>query len=161
LMSLCFPDTATTGFYALSLHDALPIWGGSPVLEMLVPLVPLTLGEAVRSRRDLVAYALAEREREAERRVAVERARMAREVHDLVAHTIAAVNVQVAAAAAALDTNPEAARRALVEARSSGRAALGELRATVALLRQHESAPGAAGEGVGPVPGLDRLDQLA
>src|SRR5690606_41632432 len=83
LMSLCFPDTATTGFYALSLHDALPIWGGSPVLEMLVPLVPLTLGEAVRSRRDLVAYALAEREREAERRVAVERARMAREVHDL------------------------------------------------------------------------------
>jgi signal transduction histidine kinase len=78
---------------------------------------------------------------------------MAREFHDVVAHTMAAVNVQMAAAVAAFDTDPETARRALHEARSSSKVAMAELRATVAVLRDsHDTAP---------APRLDQLTELA
>jgi signal transduction histidine kinase len=144
--------SAWSGVLGFTSDDPIGARGGSPVLEMIWPLVPLALGEAVRSRRELAVFAEAEREREAHRRVADERARLAREFHDLVAHTIAAVNVQMAAAVAAFDANPEAARRALIQARGSSRAALGELRATVTLLRDVDD--------LGPVPRLDDLDLL-
>ncbi|HEU4539679.1 MAG TPA: sensor histidine kinase [Jiangellaceae bacterium] len=126
---------------------------GVPVLEMIWPLVPLALGEAVRSRRELAAYAEAEREREAQRRVDAERAWMAREFHDVVAHTMAAVNVQMAAAVAAFDTEPDTARQALLQARASSKAALQELRATIALTRQTGTNA--------PAPRLDRITELA
>jgi len=119
----------------------------APVSEMLWPAAALLLGEVVRGRRELLAEyaarearAAADREREAHRRVQQERLRIAREFHDVVAHTIAAVNVQTGVAVAAFDQRPDAARAALVQARASSREALQELRATVALLR--DAAPG-------------------
>lgn len=145
--------SAWSGVLGFSSDDPLGARGGSPVLEMIWPLVPLALGDAVRSRRELTARAQAEREREAQRRVEAERARMAREFHDVVAHTMAAVNVQMAAAVAAFDADPETARDALNQARASSRAALQELRATVALARQ--------GDTMAPAPGLDRISELA
>jgi len=145
--------SAWSGALGFTSDDPIGARGGSPVLEMIWPLVPLALGEAARSRRELLAHADAEREREAQWRVEAERARMAREFHDVVSHTMAAVNVQMAAAAAAFDTDPETARRALQQARSSSKAALQELRATVAVLREsHDTAP---------APRLDQLAELA
>jgi signal transduction histidine kinase len=145
--------SAWSGLLGFTSDDPIGARGGSPVLEMIWPLVPLALGDAVRSRRELAAHAEADREREAQRRVEDERARMAREFHDVVAHTMAAVNVQMAAAVAAFDIDPDTARQALHQARASSKAALAELRATVALARQDAS--------TAPAPGLDRITGLA
>lgn len=142
-----------SGVLAFTSDHPLGARGGSPVLEMLWPLVPLALGEAVRARRELLALAEVEREREAAHRVEQERARIARELHDVVAHTLAAVNVQMAAAVAAFDTDPDVARTALHQARASSKAALGELRASVAVVRDPSD--------LAPAPRLDDLDVLA
>jgi signal transduction histidine kinase len=146
--------------------------GSSPILEMLWPLIPLVLGEAVRTRRELLdeyaaraTRAEAEREREARHRVQAERLRIAREFHDVVAHTMAAVNVQMGVAAAAFDARPDTARDALVQARRSSKEALHELRATIALLRDGDQAvpagAGAFGSVPAPVPRLADLAELA
>jgi signal transduction histidine kinase len=134
----------------------------APVTEMLWPVVALLLGELVRTRRELAAEyaagrarAAAEREREAWRRVHRERLRIAREFHDVVAHTMAAVQVQMAVAVTAFEQRPQAAWAALRQARTASRDALAELRAVVRLLRE-EPADGPAA----PSPGLDHLDEL-
>ncbi|MFI6206502.1 sensor histidine kinase [Streptomyces sp. NPDC051041] len=122
-----------------------------------------TAGDAVRSRRAFV-HAIRERaeraertrEEEARRRVAEERLRIARDLHDVVAHHIALVNVQAGVAAHVLDKRPDQAKEALAHVREAGRSALNELRATVGLLRQSGD-PEAPTE---PAPGLDRLDEL-
>ncbi|NUS13518.1 MAG: two-component sensor histidine kinase, partial [Streptomyces sp.] len=120
-------------------------------------------GDALRSRRAYAASA-AERERreelareeEARRRVAEERLRIARELHDVVAHQIALANVQAGVAAHVLDRRPDQARQALAHVREASRSALDELRATVGLLRLRGE-PAAPME---PAPGLGLLDQL-
>ncbi|MEX2981903.1 sensor histidine kinase [Streptomyces sp. C36] len=120
-------------------------------------------GDAVRSRRAFVAAieeravrAERTREEEARRRVAEERLRIARELHDVVAHHIALVNVQAGVASHIMDSRPEQAKQALAHVREAGRSALEELRATVGLLRQYGD-PEAPTE---PAPGLGVLDQL-
>ncbi|MVO84981.1 sensor histidine kinase [Streptomyces sp. p1417] len=136
---------------------------GAPLLEMLWPLVPLLLGEVVRGRRELlreyadrVARAEAEREWEARRKVQQERVRIARELHDVVAHTVSAMTVQAGLALDALDKRPEVARAAMRQVRASGKEAVRELRATVAVLRE-----GQGEEGKEPAPRLDQLGELA
>ncbi|GAB1330105.1 sensor histidine kinase [Streptomyces sennicomposti] len=120
-------------------------------------------GDAVRSRRAFVRAmreraerAERTREEEARRRVAEERLRIARDLHDVVAHHIALVNVQAGVAAHVMDKRPDQAKEALAHVREAGRSALNELRATVGLLRQSDD-PEAPTE---PAPGLDRLDEL-
>jgi len=108
---------------------------GTPALEILWPLVALLLGEAVRAHRELAARAAVDVERESARRVAEDRVRVARDVHDVVGHTLVAVNVQLAAADAAFDDDPEAARGALRQARESCGEALADLRCAVRSLR--------------------------
>jgi MYXO-CTERM domain-containing protein len=107
----------------------------------------LLLGEAVRNRRAWAAEV-------AERRVEEERLRIARELHDVMAHTIAAVNVQAGVAADALDDDPDQAKASLRAIRDGGRQALAELKATVGVLRAGDDAPRA------PAPGLAALDGL-
>ncbi|MEU1052520.1 histidine kinase [Streptomyces sp. NPDC005876] len=123
-----------------------------------------TAGDAVRSRRAFVRAireraekAERTREEEARRRVAEERLRIARDLHDVVAHHIALVNVQAGVAAHVMDKRPDQAKEALAHVREASRSALDELRATVGLLRQSGD-PEAPTE---PAPGLDRLDELA
>ncbi|WP_081239411.1 sensor histidine kinase [Streptomyces viridosporus] len=123
-----------------------------------------TAGDAVRSRRAFVRAireraerAERTREEEARRRVAEERLRIARDLHDVVAHHIALINVQAGVAAHVMDRRPDQAKEALAHVREASRSALGELRATVGLLRQSGD-PEAPTE---PAPGLDRLDELA
>ncbi|MFD0384167.1 sensor histidine kinase [Streptomyces stramineus] len=120
-------------------------------------------GDAVRSRRAYVAAveeravrAERTREEEARRRVAEERLRIARELHDVVAHHIALVNVQAGVASHVMDSRPDQAKEALAHVREASRSALAELRATVGLLRQYGD-PKAPTE---PVPGLGVLDRL-
>jgi signal transduction histidine kinase len=122
-----------------------------------------TAGDAVRSRRAFVAAireraerAERTREEEARRRVAEERLRIARDLHDVVAHHIALVNVQAGVAAHVMDKRPDQAKEALAHVREASRSALGELRATVGLLRQSGD-PEAPTE---PAPGLTRLGEL-
>ncbi|MFK8846182.1 sensor histidine kinase [Streptomyces sp. Ac-502] len=120
-------------------------------------------GDAVRSRRAFVTAireraerAERTREEEARRRVAEERMRIARELHDVVAHHIALVNVQAGVASHVMDSRPDQAKQALAHVREASRSALDELRATVGLLRQSDD-PRAPTE---PAPGLGVLDQL-
>jgi signal transduction histidine kinase len=123
-----------------------------------------TAGDAVRSRRAFI-QAIRERaeraertrEEEARRRVAEERLRIARDLHDVVAHHIALVNVQAGVAAHVMDKRPDQAKEALGHVREASRSALNELRATVGLLRQSDD-PEAPTE---PAPGLSRLEELA
>ncbi|GAA1364575.1 histidine kinase [Streptomyces beijiangensis] len=120
-------------------------------------------GDAVRSRRAFVdaireraERAERTREEEARRRVAEERLRIARDLHDVVAHHIALVNVQAGVAAHVMDKRPDQAKEALAHVREASRSALNELRATVGLLRQSGD-PEAPTE---PAPGLAVLDAL-
>ncbi len=120
-------------------------------------------GDAVRSRRAFVdaireraERAEQTRDEEARRRVAEERLRIARDLHDVVAHHIALVNVQAGVAAHVMDRRPDQAKEALAHVREASRSALNELRATVGLLRQSGD-PEAPTE---PAPGLDVLDEL-
>ncbi|MFD6290353.1 sensor histidine kinase [Streptomyces sp. NPDC060205] len=127
------------------------------------PLVAGVLGHSVRNRRAYLA-AVEERARRAEetrdtearRRVAEERVRIARELHDLVAHQITLANAQATVAAHLFDTRPEQTRKSLGELIETTGHALDELRATVGLLRQ----TGDAAAPAEPAPGLSRLPML-
>ncbi|MGP3971408.1 sensor histidine kinase [Streptomyces sp. 6N223] len=120
-------------------------------------------GEAVRSRRAVInaireraERAERTREEEARRRVTEERMRIARELHDVVAHHIALVNVQAGVASHVMDTRPDQAKEALAHIRQESRRALAELQTTVGLLR-HQDEPIAPTE---PARGLAVLDDL-
>ncbi|MEU2566349.1 sensor histidine kinase [Streptomyces althioticus] len=129
------------------------------------PLVAGLIGHAVRTRRAYLAAveerarrAEESRELEARRRVAEERVRIARELHDLVAHQITLANAQATVAAHFFDSRPEQTRVSLRELVETTGHALDELRATVGLLRQTGDGDAAASEG--PAPGLARLPDL-
>ena len=118
------------------------------------------LGESVRSRRAVAAEAL-ERARQAERtreeearsRVDAERLRIAREVHDTVAHAIAIINVQAGVTAYLLGKRPERAREALVTIEQTSAQALHEMRAVLGVLRDSDN-------GRVPHPGLRQVNEL-
>ncbi|MFI6276916.1 sensor histidine kinase [Streptomyces sp. NPDC050988] len=119
------------------------------------------------------------REEEARRRVAEERLRIARDLHDLLAHSITLIGVQTSVAAHVLTADPErldrkAVAQALDDIAGTCRTARGELRTTLEVLRAHDAVvgvggdPGAgtgAGSGFGdmrgPLPGIDGLAGLA
>jgi signal transduction histidine kinase len=127
-------------------------WGAAVVLW----------AEAARNRRAYLAgledraRRLEEtREEEARRRVAEERLRIARDVHDVVAHSLASISVQSGVAAHVLDKQPEQARDALVAINQAAKEALADLRRTLGQLREgKEDAP------LAPTPGLGQLDTL-
>ncbi|MGW0582558.1 histidine kinase dimerization/phosphoacceptor domain-containing protein, partial [Streptomyces sp. NPDC002920] len=96
------------------------------------------------------------RDSEARRRVAEERVRIARELHDLVAHQITLANAQATVAAHLFDVRPEQTRKSLKELVETTGHALDELRATVGLLRQSGDTAAPAE----PAPGLSRLPTL-
>jgi signal transduction histidine kinase len=97
------------------------------------------------------------RESEARAAAAEERARIAREMHDVVAHSISVMVVQAGAAEAMLDSDPERARRPLAAVQETGRGALTELRRMLGVLREMAD----EGAALAPQPGLAGLDELA
>ncbi|MBB1243117.1 sensor histidine kinase [Streptomyces durbertensis] len=137
------------------------------VVEFLFYLLSLgfawVLGDSLRTRRAYYAEleeraARLEREREAQSQatVAAERARIARELHDVVAHNVSVMVVQADGAAYVLDTAPDQTRQALETISSTGRQALTEMRRLLGVLRSGE---GGGGEYV-PQPGVEQLNDL-
>jgi signal transduction histidine kinase len=133
---------------------------------LLWAALAVTTGSAARSHRAYVAeveerarQAEQAREDEANRRVAEERLRIARELHDAVGHHVALINVQAGALACLLgDEDLMQARESVAHIQRASEEALEELRLTVGLLRE----PGAVEpeEPAEPVPGLDQLEEL-
>jgi signal transduction histidine kinase len=125
--------------------------------------VPLLAAEAVRNRRSYVALLLERlelaertREEEARRRVEQERLRIARDLHDAVAHALTTINVQAGVAAHLLDQNPANARAALETIEDASHEALDELRSTLGVLREHDGGSGP----LDPAPTLDAVGEL-
>ncbi|MBB5866918.1 signal transduction histidine kinase [Allocatelliglobosispora scoriae] len=121
------------------------------------------VGDATRSRRAYIAAveerarrAEQTREEEARTRVVQERLRIARELHDVVAHNIAVINVQAGVAAHVLRARPDAAEQALQHIRTAARSVLDELGTVLGVLRQPDDAEAATE----PTPGLGRLAEL-
>jgi len=135
----------TIGMLYLSGEGFRP--GSGMVLEIFRFLLPLALGDAVRSRRayeaELIHRAeVAERTREEEamRRVQEERIRIARDIHDVVSHSISTVNVQAGVAAHLVEKDPGQASEALETIRDSTKEVLNELRSMLGVLRSPEDA---------------------
>ncbi|GGL46511.1 sensor histidine kinase [Planomonospora parontospora] len=129
-----------------------------------VSVMSAALGESVRSRQVVAAEARERaesaertREEEARARVDAERLRIAREVHDTVAHAIAIINVQSGVTAHVLDKRPEMAREALRVIEQTSSRALQEMRAVLGVLRDGDGDD----EGRVPYPGLGQIGELA
>jgi signal transduction histidine kinase len=132
------------------------------VASYLVFATVWLIGNNLRTRRAYLAQLderamLLEREREeqAARAVAEERSRIARELHDVVAHHVSVMVVQAAGARRVLDRDPAEAAEALAAVEDTGRQALVEMRRMVGVLRA-----GRWEDSRSPLPGLDRLDEL-
>ncbi|MFJ9625385.1 sensor histidine kinase [Streptomyces sp. NPDC101181] len=132
---------------------------------LTVPFVlAWVLGDSLRTRR---AYfdqleeraARLEREREAQSKVAVaaERARIARELHDVVAHNVSVMVVQADGAAYVMDAAPDQAKQALETISSTGRQALAEMRRLLGVLRTGDAPE--SGEYV-PQPDVEQIEDL-
>jgi signal transduction histidine kinase len=119
--------------------------------------VPLFAGIAIGNRRAYVDALRDRAERDARRQVDEERLRIARELHDVVAHTMATINVQASAAAQLLTDRPEQAAESLAAIRAASKDGLRELRAILNVLRQVDE----GADPTQPSPGLARLDALA
>lgn len=118
-------------------------------------VVLMISAEVVRMRRERVAQAQAVRQLDARHRASAERLRMARDLHDVIGHTISLINVQAGVGLDLIDTQPDQARVALSAIKDVSKNALGELRTMLDSLRDTgEDAPRA------PTPGLARLSEL-
>jgi signal transduction histidine kinase len=194
---LCLPvyDAAVTGYLAwaiavpaivmsvgalviaLSGFESVVTLGADFLPSIVVFVLAIALGEVVRSRRALAVETasrlrLAEDERQAEagRLVAEERLRIARELHDTVAHSMATITVQAGSAlhlltghgngaAAADGTDAGALHDALITIRETSKSALGEMRTVLGQVRDRSAGTEQAPEN-GGTWGLDRLPAL-
>jgi signal transduction histidine kinase len=128
---------------------------------------PWAAGLAIRLKREREttlgaenARLVREQEESAARAVAEERARIARELHDVVSHAISVTVLQARGARRTLDTDPAAVRRALDAIEQTNTAALGDMRRLLAVLRDTEADGAAGGESHAPQPSLQHLDRL-
>jgi signal transduction histidine kinase len=128
--------------------------GGFDIIPFMVAAAVFA-GIAVANRRAYVASIRDRAEQDARRQVDEERLRIARELHDVVAHTMATINVQAGVAAHVLPTQPEAVAEALQAIKTASKEGLRELRAILNVLRQADDA-----DSVQPAPGLAQLDAL-
>ncbi|MFJ8270624.1 sensor histidine kinase [Streptomyces sp. NPDC094154] len=133
--------------------DTAASWGQELAVATWVVAV-VAVSELARVRREQWAKERAERAQAARRRADEERLRIARELHDVLAHSISVINVQAGVGLALLDTDPEQARTALATIKAASKEALGEVRQVLDTLRTPGDAPRA------PAPGLGRLSEL-
>ncbi|GIH06875.1 hypothetical protein Rhe02_49420 [Rhizocola hellebori] len=163
LVSLPFAAILYTGLS----EDAVPTVPDNAVpFLILIPIAVVADGLRRWKRRadeDRARLSTLESEQaEALRRAAEhERARIARELHDVVTHNVSVMVIQAGAARKVLDAAPGQAREALLAVEAGGRAAMAELRHVMGLLTMDSDGPDpAAGADLTPQPGLDRLDAL-
>jgi len=148
-------------FAAYARLDSLTDWPSALIDTYLGCGLAWVIGDNLRVRRAYTAQleeraVQLEREREekAEQAVAQERARIARELHDVVAHHVSVMVVQAAGARRILEKDPAQARGALEAVEQAGRTALAEMRRMLEVLRAEDA-------GLGPQPGLADLERLA
>ncbi|MFE9698060.1 sensor histidine kinase [Streptomyces sp. NPDC006270] len=151
---------AATGAAGLVLHLVAPDRaGGSALLLPILGAVVLVIGGAVRERGEATRR-LAEQEtiseaERAQRTLLEERTRIARELHDVVAHHMSVITVQADSAPYRISGLPEPAREEFAAIAAAARESLGEMRRLLSVLRSD----GTEGDRA-PQPGLDRLQQL-
>ncbi|MFC7217403.1 sensor histidine kinase [Streptomyces polyrhachis] len=137
-------------------------------MAAVMPAVVVRFGQAARrsERRgerlaELTRQLRAERDDRARRAVADEQARIARELHDVIAHHFAVISVQSGLARYVFDGNPEKARRALAVIEETSGEVLAEMRRMLTLLRGASTAPADGGAApYDPVPRLDGLSEM-
>ncbi|HEV8274805.1 MAG TPA: histidine kinase [Streptosporangiaceae bacterium] len=147
--------------------DRLSMWDSLLVGSIMFAgpsLIAWVFGDSMRYRRayytnleDRAARLEAERDAQAQIAAAAERARIARELHDVVAHNVSVMVVQADGASYALGSDPDRARQALAAISATGRQALAEMRRMLGVLRRNEDGtePGRA-----PLPGIGQLGEL-
>jgi signal transduction histidine kinase len=138
---------------------------GRVIPELAVIAIAWVIGDNLRTRRAYLSElkeraARLEREREdkADRAVIEERARIARELHDVIAHNVSVMVVQAAAGEDVFDEDPAKARESLAAVASTGRAALTELRRLLGVIRAEDDPAGDVS--YAPQPGIEYLDEL-
>lgn len=163
VVPVAFTAVAVAGLSVYAARDT----GFDPRIFQFAVSVALAaaLGDAARSRREYI-QAITERavraeqtrEAEAQRRVVEERLRIARDLHDTVAHQIAVISLNAGVASATLETRPEKARAALTLIREAARTVLGETADLLNVLRAGEDG---ASDPAAPPPDLADVDDLA
>ncbi|MGH2908393.1 MAG: sensor histidine kinase, partial [Solirubrobacteraceae bacterium] len=143
---------ALSSFTAAFNPPAFGRYGGAFDTTPFLVAAALFAGLAVANRRAYVDYA---RDEEARRRVGAERLRIARELHDVVAHTMATINVQAGVAAHVGADLPPSAVQAFAAIREQSKRGLAELRSILSVLRQADEA-----ESTQPAPTLAEIDTL-
>lgn len=152
---------AVGGFVVLGAARGDAPWAAVASTLLMLPAA-IVFGDGMRNRRkrlaDLAERAeRAEREREllAQQSLQEERTRIARELHDVVAHSVSVMVIQAGAARRQLQRNPDAANRALETIEATGREAMTEMRRILGVLRQEHH-----GAELAPSPSLDHLADL-
>jgi signal transduction histidine kinase len=138
---------------------------GRVIPELAVIAIAWVIGDNLRTRRaylsalkERAARLEREREEKADRAVIEERARIARELHDVIAHNVSVMVVQAAAGEEVFDEDPERARESLSAVASTGRAALTELRRLLGVIRADDD-PGQE-PAFAPQPGIEYVGEL-
>jgi signal transduction histidine kinase len=142
------------GLASMAVNPLGPFGGGVVILPFMVAVV-VVAGFAVANRRAYVDSLRARAEQDARQRIDEERLRIARELHDVVAHTMATINVQAGVAVHVLHTKPDAAADALQAIKAASKEGLRELRAILNVLRQADEA-----DPTQPAPGVAQLETL-
>lgn len=168
LGALCSRREALIGFaasLAFGWITALIESEGAGAFVFIAALIggPFLVGRIVNARSQL-AWAMAdkairlerEKERQAELAVAEERARIAREMHDVLAHNVSGMVIQAQAARRMIDRDPERAHEALASVEATGREALAEMRRLLGMMRPDDEKPALT-----PQPSIDELQALA
>jgi signal transduction histidine kinase len=155
---------AVVGFVALGVFDDEAEWQ-ELVSTTVLFAAAIIVGDNMRRRRERAAELVeraerAERERElvATRRVQQERTRIARELHDVVAHSVSVMIIQAGAARRQVVGNPQQAIGVLETIEHTGREAMSEMRRVLGVLRSDDL--GGATDGRSPQPSLNSLDEL-
>jgi signal transduction histidine kinase len=141
-------------------------WSNEPGRAIFGPavlaLAAVLLGNSVRLRRayldeleERAARLELERDQQAQISAAAERSRIARELHDVVAHSLSVMVAQADGASYAIDSDLAKAKGAILSVAQTGRDALNEMRRLLGVLRESD-----AGSGVAPQPGVEQLGEL-
>jgi signal transduction histidine kinase len=135
--------------------NPLGTFGGGVVILPFMTAAVVVAGIAVANRRAYVESIRDRAEQDARRRIDEERLRIARELHDVVAHTMATINVQAGVAAHVLTARPEAVAESLQVIKTASKDGLRELRAILNVLRQADDT-----DPTQPAPGTAQLETL-
>jgi signal transduction histidine kinase len=129
--------------------------GGNGVPTAVFALAAWIIGTIIRSWRERALELEVQRDLQASAAVAVERGRIARELHDVIAHNISMIVVQAGAAARVLEGEQPEVRTALDAIETTGRETVDEMRRLLGVLRRADD-----GQALAPQPGLASLDAL-